>query len=60
MTEYITKEQALYIVSYAANTGNLDKARKLLDVAPEARKLLDVAPEVRYCPNCGARMEVEE
>ena len=47
MSKYITKEQALYIVSYAANTGNLDKARKLLDVAPE----------VRYCPNCGAILE---
>ncbi len=50
MTEYITKEQALYIASYAANTGNLDKARKLLNVAPPA----DVVEEVRYC---GARLE---
>lgn len=33
MTEYITKEQALYIASYAANTGNLEKAQKLLDAA---------------------------
>lgn len=36
MTEYITKGQALYIISYAANTGNLDKARKLLESAPTA------------------------
>lgn len=34
--EYITKGQAWYIASYAANTGNLDKAKKLLDVAPPA------------------------
>ena len=33
MTEYITKEQALYIASYAANTGNLEKMQKLLDAA---------------------------
>lgn len=36
MAEYITKGQAWYIASYAANTGNLDKAKKLLDVAPPA------------------------
>lgn len=99
MTEYITKEQALYIASYAANTGNLDKARKLLDVAPTA-DVMEVAhaywdgvapvvhaedengemqivydvfecsrcgcihlgsPNARweYCPNCGARMDLE-
>lgn len=43
MTEYITKEQALYIASYAANSGNLERAQKLLDAAPTA----DVVEEVR-------------
>ena len=43
MTEYITKGQALYIASYAANTGNLEKMQKLLDAAPTA----DVVEEVR-------------
>lgn len=42
MSEYITKGQAWYIASYAANTGNLEKAKKLLDVAPPA----DVMPLV--------------
>ncbi len=36
MSKYITKEQALYIVSYAANTGNLDMVQELLDTAPTA------------------------
>ncbi len=42
MTEYITKNQALFIAIYVANSGNLDMVQELLDTAPTA----DVAPVV--------------
>ena len=38
MDGYITKGQALYLVSYAANTGNLEQAKKLLDAYCEWNK----------------------
>lgn len=38
MAEYITKGQALYLVSYVAKTGNLEQARKVLDVYCEGNK----------------------
>ena len=68
MDGYITKWQALYLVSYAANTGNLEQARKMLDAYCAWNKsdrrddcgVDDGAPKeigVKYCPNGEAKME---
>ena len=99
MAEYITKEQALFIAIYAANSGNLDMVQELLNTAPtadvvevahaywdgvapvvhaedengEMQVVYDVfecsrcgcvhlgSPNARwtYCPDCGAKMDLE-
>lgn len=54
MREYITKAQAWHIIGYAAITGNLEKARKLLDAAPNA----DVKKNtIAYWDESGAWMD---
>lgn len=50
MPEYITKEQAWYIIIFAARTGNSIESLRLLEEAPAA----DVEPVVR-CKDCKYR-----